>query len=418
MKKITLIIFGIILALFFLEFSFYVMSFILNSYKKDKIKNNLQKKDTIVIMCIGESLTENQYTKYLYNDLEKRNIHNVKVIDEGVGGINSDYIINNVLNQAIEKNKPNIIVSMMGLMDESIEYKNIKSMPIKSKLLSFFYFYKFFNTNIKQSTKNKQDKNIPMSDTDIELNKKLQKAINHYNNKEFDEAIEILKELDFESSIQKNVEHSMIDALKLSGKTKEVQDYVLKKLDKDIMFNLGQTIKVAEETNSVEIIKKVFNLRDKDTFKKAVLKSFQYIYILRECMKRLKLHEELEELNKIINNIENNDIVFNDKKLNPFSKKALSNYKKLAIICKQKDIKLIIMSYPTLPVFPYKILFKDFDNIAYVNNQEIFEKELNKKPYFDIFKDSFAGNFGHCTEFGNKLISNNLTDTLEEIIKD
>ena len=102
MKKTALIIFGIILALFFLEFSFYVMSFILNSYKKDKIKNNLQKKDTIVIMCIGESLTENQYTKYLYNDLEKRNIHNVKVIDEGVGGINSDYIINNVLNQAIE----------------------------------------------------------------------------------------------------------------------------------------------------------------------------------------------------------------------------------------------------------------------------------------------------------------------------
>ena len=135
-------------------------------------------------------------------------------------------------------------------------------------------------------------------------------------------------------------------------------------------------------------------------------------------MKRLNLNEELEELNKIINNIEKNDIVFDDKKLNPFSKKALSNYKKLAIICKRKDIKLIIMSYPTLPVFPYKILFKDFDNIVYVSNQENFEKELSNKPYFDIFKDSFAGNFGHCTEFGNELISNNLADTLEEIIKD
>lgn len=419
MKKIFLIFFGILLAICFLEFCFHIVSLTIDFNKNHKSKEQFKNNQNINVVCIGESLTADQYTKYLEQDLEEKGITNVKVIDEGVGGINSDYIIDNVLNQVIEKDKPDIIVSMMGLMDESKDYRKIKALPVKSKILSLFYFYKFFNTNIKQ---NKQKIEEPDNSTinihvDIELDKKYQKALAYYNNKEYDKAIEILKELDFESHIQKNVEHSMIDALKLSGKTKEVQDYVLKKLDKDIMFNLGQTIIIALETDNAEILKKVFNLKNKELFKKVVINSLQYVYILKECMKRFELYEELDELNKILNNIDNKDIVFEDKRLNPYTEKAIYNYRKLVETCKQKNIKLIIMSYPTLPVFPYKLFFKDFDNITYVSNQENFEKALKEKLYFDIFRDSFAGNFGHCTDFGNKLISKNLANTIEKMIK-
>lgn len=418
MKKLCLIFLGILLALCFLEFSFQLIAFISDINKYHKSKKSFKNYNDIVILCIGESMTQDQYTKYLYKDLQKRNINNVTVVDAGVGGINSDYIINNVLNKSIEKYKPNIIVSMMGLMDESKEYNKIKSIPIHSKLLSFFYFYKFFNTNTKQNEIKQQDSNYLIGQTkDIELENKHKKAMDYYNKKEYDKAIELLKELDFESPIQKKVEHHMIDALKLSGKTKEVQYYVLKKLEKDIMFNLEQTIKIAEETNNIEIIKKVFNLKNKDVFKKVVINSLEYIYVLKGCMERLKLYEELGELNKIISTVENKDIVFNNRQLNPYSKKSLSNYKKLVTICEQKNIKLIVMSYPTLPVFPYKLFFKKFNNIYYVDNQEIFEKELKNNLYFNIFKDSFAGNFGHCTDYGNKLISENLANTIKKIIK-
>jgi hypothetical protein len=29
-------------------------------------------------------------------------------------------------------------------------------------------------------------------------------------------------------------------------------------------------------------------------------------------------------------------------------------------------------------------------------------------PYFALFIDNFAGTFGHCTNFGNKLIAKNV----------
>ncbi len=74
------------------------------------------------------------------------------------------------------------------------------------------------------------------------------------------------------------------------------------------------------------------------------------------------------------------------------------------------------MQYPTLSVLPYKIYLKDYKNIIFVSNEENFKKALKKKKYFEIFIDSYCGEFGHCTEYGNKLIAKNLTKVIKKII--
>ena len=65
LKKVLLIFFGIVLALIFIEGIFRVSSFILGIYNNYKIKQNLDIKDKIIIACIGESMTEMQYPKFL-----------------------------------------------------------------------------------------------------------------------------------------------------------------------------------------------------------------------------------------------------------------------------------------------------------------------------------------------------------------
>ena len=419
LKKVLLIFFGIVLALIFIEGIFRVSSFILGIYNNYKIKQNLDIKDKIIIACIGESMTKRQYPKFLDIMLKESGVKNVEVIDEGVGAVDSNYLMNKLENKILKKYKPDIIIAMMGLKDEDIDFKKIKKVP--SKIVSVFAFYKLFNINIFDKEDNKinkvnQEKKETYCVVDQKLYEKFKIAMNYFNDRNYDACLEILFTLDYPSHIQKDVKHTIIDALKLSGRKKEVKDYVLKNLEEDIMFNLFQSIRIANETNSVEILKKLFPIDNKELFKKITLNSLDFIATVKSAMEKFKLNYELRELNSIIEKIDNDDIVFYNKKHNPFSKTAIENYKKLANLCKKNNIQLIVMQYPTLSVLPYKIYLKDYKNIIFVSNEENFKKALKKKKYFKIFIDSYCGEFGHCTEYGNKLIAKNLTKVIKKII--
>ena len=419
LKKTVLIFFGIVLALIFIEGIFRVSSFILGIYNNYKIKQNLDTKDKIIITCIGESMTEKQYPKFLDIMLKKSGIKNVEVIDEGVGAVDSNYLMNKLENKILKKYKPDIIIAMMGLKDEDIDFKKIRKFP--SKIVSVFAFYKLFNINIFDKEDNKinkvnQEKKETYCVVDQKLYEKFKIAMNYFKDRNYDACLEILFTLDYPSYIQKDVKHTIIDALKLSGRKKEVKDYVLKNLEEDIMFNLFQSIRIANETNSVEILKKLFPIDNKELFKKITLNSLDFIATVKSAMEKFKLNYELRELNSIIEKIDNDDIVFYNKKHNPFSKTAIENYKKLANLCKKNNIQLIVMQYPTLSVLPYKIYLKDYKNIIFVSNEENFKKALKNKKYFEIFIDSFGGEFGHCTYYGNNLIAKNLTKVIKKII--
>ena len=415
-KKFLLVLFGIILALLFIELLFRFSSFLFDIHNSYLIRKNFENKDKIIVTCIGESMTADQYPKYLDEFFKESKINNVRVVDEGVGAVNSSFLVNKLENNILKRYKPDIIVAMMGLMDEDNDFKKIKKIP--SKLFSFFAFYKLFNIDVfdKGDKEQRLEENKDFYPVDQKIDEKYKIAMNYYNNKKYDDCLEILFSLDYPSHIQKNVKHSIIDALKLSGRKKEVQDYVLKNLEEDIMFNLSQSIKIAYETESAEILQKLFPIDNKNLFKKILLNCLDSVAIIKNAMKQVGLSDELTELDSIIEEIDNNNIVFYNKKLNPFSKTAIDNYKKLADLCDKNNIQLIIMQYPTLSVLPYKKYLKDYKNIIFVSNEENFKKALKNKKYFEIFQDSFAGEFGHCTEYGNKLIAKNLVNIIKKII--
>ena len=78
------------------------------------------------------------------------------------------------------------------------------------------------------------------------------------------------------------------------------------------------------------------------------------------------------------------------------------------------------MGYPTIPIETFKDFFKNskYENkIIFVSNEYNFKKRLDKMPYFSLFLDNFAGTFGHCTNFGNKLIAKNIGDAILQIIE-
>jgi hypothetical protein len=47
-----------------------------------------------------------------------------------------------------------------------------------------------------------------------------------------------------------------------------------------------------------------------------------------------------------------------------------------------------------------------------VDNEKIFKNAIEEHGYAAYFIDSFAGDFGHCTREGNRLLADNISTVL------
>jgi hypothetical protein len=59
-----------------------------------------------------------------------------------------------------------------------------------------------------------------------------------------------------------------------------------------------------------------------------------------------------------------------------------------------------------------KKLFDSTEDIIFVDNERIFKDALKQGGYTDYFQDNFAGDFGHCTPEGNRLLAQNIANTI------
>jgi len=90
------------------------------------------------------------------------------------------------------------------------------------------------------------------------------------------------------------------------------------------------------------------------------------------------------------------------------------HYRKLYEILNQQGIKYVAMQYPILNVEELKLMFDGNEDIIFVSNEENFKKAIKNGKYEDYFIDNFAGDFGHCTEEGNRLIAENVANVILE----
>jgi len=90
------------------------------------------------------------------------------------------------------------------------------------------------------------------------------------------------------------------------------------------------------------------------------------------------------------------------------------NYRRLKEILDKRKIKLVCVQYPMRSIAPLKEIFKDVTGkgIIFVDNEKLFRDAVTEKGYPEYFKDVFAGDFGHCTEKGNRLLAANIADTI------
>lgn len=89
------------------------------------------------------------------------------------------------------------------------------------------------------------------------------------------------------------------------------------------------------------------------------------------------------------------------------------NYLKLKKILDKRKIRLVCMQYPMRSCAALRKVFEGQDTgIIFIDNENIFKEALKTGKSGEYFADMFAGDFGHCTEKGNKLLAEHIADII------
>lgn len=90
----------------------------------------------------------------------------------------------------------------------------------------------------------------------------------------------------------------------------------------------------------------------------------------------------------------------------------LRNYQEVKRILDKRGIRLVCSQYPLRSVEPLKEIFQGQAGVIFVDNEKVFKDALRKKSYRYYFTDTFGNDFGHCTPEGNRLLAENIADTI------
>ena len=351
-------------------------------YTQKKVVS-LSNKEDIRIMCIGESTTQNQYPVFLGEYL-KQYIPEKKfvIIDSGYAGINLDRIINN-LKANIDEIKPDIIVGMIGIndmIDYSFKsYSKIKTIYLIQLIIEHF---KFKDVNINKT--NILDKREIITNLeDLALSENAKEQISNF-------VLSKNTEQDLSKIFIKEKEGILLN---LYGMNNEL---FAKIIDKFYSSN-KQLLTFDELLNTI--------YEDKN-----IKPEFRYGIQGITCMlnKQFKLGEQY------LNMADKERLKYDYSEI---SKK----YEKILDFIIPNGITYIAMQYPvrdinSLQKIIEKTKYSDF--VFYVSNKNIFRTALKEEKGKELFIDLFAWDFGHCAEYGNRLIANNLAQIIKMVLEE
>lgn len=419
LKKILLIFFGLILSLLLLEVFLQSASFTIKHIKDYKTYHKHKKiktKDTITILCIGESTTRGHYPIQLQKILDNLSPGRFSVIDCGIPGTTLDIILE-VFDENVKKHNPDIVVFMMGINNGF--YSSLKDTPTyeetanktKIKTYKLFLLLKIHilsvinQTHIIENTNSEQKKPDPNLKEETAYLKLANLYYNSTDNKHkgYEMAVSGIK-LNFIKD-KKTLYAMILDYNIRHGNRKELKLYADLAINESIdlfrnyyayfIYGFIQDIISDEQRNKILSV-----LTKKDqSYGLLAIDNLKYA----NYSKAEEYFKKSEEL-----------------RLNFPNKVTNQLYKSIIKKSVNANLKIICMQYPVRNIEPLKNILENedyYNKIIFVSNENIFKQMLKKHPYKYLFTDQFAGDFGHCTPLGNKLIAENVAKTIIDLTK-
>lgn len=428
LQKTILAIAGLVFCLITLELSLRIGGFIILSFQEYSNRRAIYQEGAFRVMCIGESTTllggKDSYPSLLETIFNQRKIGiKFSVINEGVGGVNSDYLILRLENN-LNRYNPNMVIAMMGSNDQYIKYyEGIDG--ARSKLFKNLKTYKFFRllwmhimnkaflpqhylnivfglktcyavepdcTDLEDKLRRAEGLGVNNADLYMELGLCIAK------HRRFEEAIELFKK-SLEIKPDNRMAYLFLGACYRDiRKFREAEEVFLKLLsispmESNVYWALGRCYyEEGKLKESEEILKKASELNPKEE------KIYRALSLIcRDIGKDEAAKQYMRKANEVSLG---------------YGQQTRRNYLKLKEALDKRGIKLVCVQYPMRSIEPLKSLFDNPRGIIFVDNEKIFKEAVGKTSYKDYFTDMFGGDFGHCTRKGNRLLAENIAQVI------
>jgi len=192
------------------------------------------------------------------------------------------------------------------------------------------------------------------------------------------------------------------ELLNMEKEVYEISQEILKRDTEDfpVLPEVGDWLKEHEYYEEAE-----------ESFLKAIEKN-PYDYTLYEDL--AEVYSQVGEAGKA--DMYHSQAVLREEKLVEYPAMTIRNYNKIISLVNLSASRMICMQYPLRSLDLLKKIIRPHHDVIFVDNKENFERALKHSQYSEYFSDFFGGDFGHCTRAGNRLIAENLADTILKII--
>ncbi|MCM8791813.1 MAG: tetratricopeptide repeat protein [Candidatus Omnitrophica bacterium] len=437
-----------------LEVSLHLLGFIHLSLQEWRNRLALKQDSAFRILCLGESTTfgyEESYPSQLEEILNQRKPEvRFRVINLGRPGVDSNFILQH-LEENLSKYNPHIVTVMMGINDRDISllskdhlFSKIKFflrnfrvykltrllyLHIRAKIKETIIFYRtlVFKNKTKNLYKDTLKGNLEYDWTYVKLGW-------HYKNEgRFQKAEEMFKKAIVLDPLNTWAYRELIQIYTQNNRHAEVEELFKRLLELnhfDYHTYMGWGWCLFDEKKydrAEEYFKKAIQINP-DSPEAYLWLGQTYIQQQKfneaeDCFKKVILLEPVNEraysalifLSNLLENPEDAQRYLFLKelfKVKYYNAITQSNFRKLHDILKRRKIKLVCVQYPMRSVQPLKDIFKDREGIVFVDNEYIFKEAVKKEGYNVYFTDMFAGDFGHCTLKGNRLLAENIANVV------
>ncbi|MBU1125075.1 MAG: tetratricopeptide repeat protein [Candidatus Omnitrophica bacterium] len=103
----------------------------------------------------------------------------------------------------------------------------------------------------------------------------------------------------------------------------------------------------------------------------------------------------------------------NLKRYNPLTR---HNYQIMQAMLASRGIPLVCVQYPMRTISPLQMIFENKKDVVFVDNEWRFKNALLESGLHEYFIDMFAGDFGHCTPKGNRLLAESIAAVITKEI--
>ena len=98
-----------------------------------------------------------------------------------------------------------------------------------------------------------------------------------------------------------------------------------------------------------------------------------------------------------------------------FSLRTQRNYLELARIVRESGAQLVAVQYPMRKLQTLRELLRQDESIVFVDNGPSFRAAVRRLGFWEVFRDQFAGDFGHMTLTGRRLLASNVAGAIGEL---